>query len=109
MSADGWRPPAWVPPGVVIPAMFPVLGSKALVIPRDVQIAAYEVYAKVEGPQISLVTVEHRGGFSVAELAAYLYARSFPEAEWSARVDRALRRGAWADASAGAPTAGGGR
>ena len=95
-GGDGWKRPSWVPAGVDVPEMFPVLGQRTPVIPRVVQVAAYEVYAKIEGPQISLITAEHRGGFSVAELAAYLYARGFPPEEWSSRVDQALRRGRWA-------------
>ena len=95
-SGDGWQRPSWIPVGVDVPEMFPVLGQRTPVIPRAVQIAAYEVYTKVEGPQLSLITAEHRGGFSVLELAAYLYARAYPLEEWSWRVDQALRRGRWA-------------
>jgi hypothetical protein len=58
--------------------------------PQVVTRRAYEVYCKVFGPQAALVTGECRGGFGVGELIAFLYARSFPESEWSKRVDEAL-------------------
>jgi hypothetical protein len=52
--------------------------------------AAYEVYTHVCGSQEAMVTGNCRGGFSAGELIAFLYARSFPKAEWRARVDEAL-------------------
>lgn len=55
-----------------------------------VTLRAYEVYCHVHGPQEALVTGRCRGGFGAGELIAFLYARSFPKAEWSARVDEAL-------------------
>lgn len=58
--------------------------------PKVVTLAAYEVYTKLYGSQPALVTGECRGGFGVRELVAFLYARSFPRAEWSMRVDEAL-------------------
>lgn len=51
---------------------------------------AYEVYAYVHGPQDAMITGHCRGGFSVGEILAFLYARSFPKEEWGARVDEAL-------------------
>ena len=51
---------------------------------------AYEVYCKINGTQVSLVTGNCRGGFSTGELIAFLYARSFPENEWRQRTDEAF-------------------
>jgi hypothetical protein len=56
-----------------------------------VTMAAYEVYCALYGAQPALVTGGCRGGFSVGELVAFLYARSFPKTEWERRVDEALR------------------
>ena len=59
--------------------------------PKTVTMAAYEVYCHVYGSQEAMVTGSCRGGFSTGELIAFLYARSFPKAEWRARVDEAFR------------------
>jgi hypothetical protein len=59
--------------------------------PQAVTMAAYEVYCHVYAPQEALATGECRGGFAVSELIAFLYARSFPKAEWRARVDEAFK------------------
>lgn len=59
--------------------------------PKVVTMRAYEVYCHVYAPQAALVTGECRGGFGLGELAAFLYARSFPKDEWRARVDEAFR------------------
>lgn len=61
------------------------------VAPQVVTMRAYEVYCHVHSPQEALVTGGCRGGFGVGELVAFLYARSFPKAEWSNRVDEAFR------------------
>jgi hypothetical protein len=64
-------------------------------IPDAVTRRAYEVYCHVYGKQEAMVDLAGRGcrgGFSVGELFAFLYARSFPQAEWSARVDEAFKR-----------------
>lgn len=61
------------------------------VAPKTVTMAAYEVYCHVYRPQEAMVTGGCRGGFSAGELIAFLYARSFPKAEWRARVDEAFR------------------
>ena len=45
----------------------------------------------VHGPQEAMVTDGCRGGFSAGELIAFLYAHSFPQAEWSERVNKAFR------------------
>jgi len=58
--------------------------------PQTVTIRAYEVYCAVYGEQAALVTGECRGGFSAGELIAFLYAHSFPQKEWRARVEEAL-------------------
>ncbi len=59
--------------------------------PKAVTMAAYEVYCHVYAPQEALVTGGCRGGFSTGELIAFLYARSFPKAEWRRRVDEAFK------------------
>lgn len=59
--------------------------------PKVVTMAAYEVYAHVYGKQEAMVTGDCRGGFSTGELIAFLYARSFPKAEWNARVNEAFK------------------
>jgi hypothetical protein len=52
--------------------------------------AAYEVYCEVWAPQKALITGDCRGGFSVGELIAFLYARSFPKDEWRQRYAEAV-------------------
>jgi hypothetical protein len=64
--------------------------ERRAVAPVVVTLRAYEVYCHVHGEQAALVTGGCRGGFGVGELVAFLYARSFPKAEWSDRVDEAL-------------------
>jgi hypothetical protein len=59
--------------------------------PQTVTMRAYEVYCHVYGSQEALVTGGCRGGFSAGELIAYLYAHTFPQGEWKARVDEAFR------------------
>lgn len=54
-----------------------------------VTMKAYEVYCHVFAPQKSLVTGHCRGGFSAGELICFLYAATFPKAEWKARFDEA--------------------
>jgi hypothetical protein len=66
----------------------PHRGSKA---PKVVTMRAYEVYCELYGEQVAMVTGGCRGGFSAGELIAFLYARSFPKAEWRSRFDEALR------------------
>ncbi len=56
-----------------------------------VTLRAYEVYSHVYSPQEALITGSCRGGFSVGELIAFLYAHSFPKNEWQTRVDEAFR------------------
>lgn len=60
-------------------------------ISREVTLRAYEVYRRLYGSQEALITGGCRGGFSVGELIAFLYARSFPEAEWREREREAIR------------------
>jgi len=59
-------------------------------IPTAVYMRAYDVYSHVYGPQVSLITGECRGGFGLGELAAFLYAHSFPVSEWKSRVEEAF-------------------
>lgn len=59
-------------------------------INKAVTMAAYEVYCEVFGSQPAMVTGWCRGGFSTGELIGFLYARSFPKSEWSARFHEAL-------------------
>ncbi len=61
------------------------------VAPQIVTMRAYEVYCHVFRPQEALVTGGCRGGFGIGELVAFLYAHSFPKAEWDARFHEALR------------------
>lgn len=67
--------------------------SKAARIPACVALRAYEVYCAVYGPQEAMVSAGrgYRGGFSVGEIVAFLYARSFPKAEWRQRFEEAQR------------------
>lgn len=52
---------------------------------------AYEVYRHIHGDQEALVTGQCRGGFSISELVAFLYAFPFPKNEWKERVQEAFR------------------
>ena len=61
------------------------------VVPKVVTMRAYEVYCHMHGQQEAMVTGGCRGGFSVGELIAFLYAHSFPKAEWCDRVTEAFR------------------
>ena len=58
--------------------------------PQTVTLKAYEVYRHIHGEQQALVTGGCRGGFSAGELIAFLYAATFPKAEWRARADEAF-------------------
>lgn len=62
---------------------------------ESIYMAAYEVYCHVYHPQDAMVDFEKgcRGGFSSAEIVAFLYARSYPQAEWRRRVDEAFNGG----------------
>ena len=60
-------------------------------ISKNVTEAAYEVYCEIFRPQPALMMGNCRGGFGVGELIAFLYARSFPRAEWRARADEAFK------------------
>lgn len=59
-------------------------------INEAVHMRAYEVYCHVFGPQEALITGSCRGGFGTGELVAFLYAHSFPKAEWRQRFDEAM-------------------
>ena len=75
----------------VHPVQMPQMRREQGWAPTAVTLAAYEVYSYVHGPQEALVTGSCRGGFSTGELIAFLYASSFPKAEWRARVTEAFR------------------
>lgn len=57
----------------------------------EVTLRAYEVYKKVFTAQEAMITGGCRGGFSTGELIAFLYARTFPQEEWYARFNEALK------------------
>lgn len=59
--------------------------------PVCVTMRAYEVYCHVHGPQEAMITGHCRGGFGAGEIIAFLYAHTFPKAEWRDRVEEALR------------------
>lgn len=58
--------------------------------PQSVTLRAYEVYSHIHSPQPALIQGGCRGGFGVGELVAFLYAHSFPKAEWAARAKEAF-------------------
>ncbi len=58
--------------------------------PKVVTLRAYEVYQALYGEQQAMIEGNCRGGFGVNELIAFLYAASFPKAEWRKRFDEAL-------------------
>lgn len=58
--------------------------------PKTLTMQAYEVYKHLYGPQEAMVTGGCRGGFSVGELLAFLYAYPHPKEQWSARVQEAF-------------------
>ena len=60
------------------------------VVPKVVSMRAYEAYSSIYSPQEELITGDCRGGFGVGELIAFLYARTFPKAEWRTRFEEAL-------------------
>ena len=60
-------------------------------IRTEVTLKAYEVYSHVFGKQKAMIEGYCRGGFSVGELIAFLYARSFPKEEWSTRVNEVFK------------------
>ncbi len=59
-------------------------------VPEPVYMAAYEVYCECYGPQLAMIEGWCRGGFSVGELTAFLYAKAFPKEEWRKRVNEAF-------------------
>ena len=60
-------------------------------LPKKVTMQAYEVYCHVFSPQEAMVTDGCRGGFSVGEIIAFLYAYPFPKNEWQRKVDEAFK------------------
>ncbi len=74
---------------------FPIQRSTLLpreqtVVPKDVYMAAYEVYCHVYAPQEAMITGWCRGGFGLGELVAFLYAKPFPKEQWRHKVDEAF-------------------
>ena len=65
--------------------------SRSACLPEVVALRSYEVYCHLYGKQEAMVKDGCRGGFSVGEHIAFLYAATFPRAEWRARVDEAFR------------------
>ena len=65
--------------------------SERTYAPQCVTMRAYEVYKHIYGEQEALVTGGCRGGFGLGELAAFLYARSFPRDEWRSRFSEGLK------------------
>lgn len=63
---------------------------EAAACPEPVYMAAYEVYRHCYGEQPAMIEGHCRGGFGIEELIAFLYARPFPKAQWSDRVNEAL-------------------
>ena len=61
----------------------------------SITLRAYEVYRHIFGEQTSLITGNCRGGFSMDESVAFLYARSFPRNEWRQRFDEACNGMGW--------------
>lgn len=76
--------------GPLVPAQIGLHGAGGH-IPREVHLMAYEVYCEVFRPQQALIEGNARGGFGVGELICFLYARNFPQKEWRARFDGALK------------------
>lgn len=65
------------------------------VVPASLALRAYEVYCHIYHPQPAMVDLAGRGcrgGFSIGELLAFLYARSFPKEEWKERFREACQR-----------------
>lgn len=58
--------------------------------PPEVTGKAYEVYHLLY-PGQTLARINERGGLSIMEVVAFLYAHTFPPKEWEARVQEALR------------------
>lgn len=76
-------------PSAPMPIQKSTLGYKPAHVARPVYLRAYEVYCELYGPQDAIVTGTCRSGFGLDELTAFLYAHSFPKAEWRDRVDEA--------------------
>ena len=72
------------------PVQVPSRASSGAKCPAAVTLLAYEVYCHVYAPQPALITGGCRGGFSVGELIAFLYARNFPKDQWAARAREAF-------------------
>lgn len=62
-----------------------------MTVSDDVYLKAYEVYCEVCGPQPAMIEGTCRGGFSVGELVALLYAGCASQDEWRQRFLSAIR------------------
>lgn len=60
-------------------------------LPAEVTRRAFEVYTALY-PGQSLERVNERAGFSLGEVIAFLYARSFPRDEWRKRSYEAMEK-----------------
>lgn len=60
-------------------------------LPAEVIGKAYEVYHLLY-PGQTLERLNERGGLGIIEVVAFLYAHTYPPAEWGRRVDEVLRR-----------------
>ena len=65
-------------------------GYGAKKLRTEVTLRAYEVYKALHGEQKAMITGGCRGGMSDGEIVAFLYARSFPQDQWAARVEEAF-------------------
>lgn len=59
-------------------------------IRKEVTLRAYEVHKAIYSEHKLLITGNCRGGFSTGELICFLYAHTFPEAEWRYRFNEAM-------------------
>ena len=57
----------------------------------EVTARAYEVYEHLYGGRQTLARLNERGGLSVGEVIALLYARTYPKEEWRDRESLAFK------------------
>lgn len=73
------------------PVQRPRSSNKQLAVPKEIALAAYEVYSHVFSPQEALINDHCRGGFGVSELVVFLYLRSLPKDQWREKLDELFR------------------
>ena len=56
-----------------------------------VYMRVYEIYSHVFAPQQAMIEGACRGGWSIGEMAAFLYAGNFSKDQWRDRFDEALK------------------